>query len=119
MAWEVDYTDEFEKWWGSLGEGEQNDVAASVGLLKERGPSLPFPFSSGIDGSRHNHMRELRIQHAGEPYRVLYAFDPRRAAILLIGGNKQGNARWYEEYIPIADDLYDSHLKTLHEEGMT
>ena len=51
------------------------------------------------------------------PYRVLYAFDPRRTAILLIGGNKTGNDRWYEEYIPQADRLYDEHLRQLREEG--
>lgn len=55
-------------------------------------------------------MRELRIQHRGAPYRVLYAFDPRRRAILLIGGFKMGDDRWYEKMVPIADDLYDEHL---------
>ncbi len=64
-------------------------------------------------------MRELRIQHQGEPYRVLYAFDPHRAAILLIGGNKTGNDRWYEEYVPWADKLYDEHLIELEEESKT
>ncbi len=63
-------------------------------------------------------MRELRIQHAGEPYRVLYAFDPRRAAILLIGGNKGGDERWYEEYVPIADRLYNEHIDRLQQEGL-
>lgn len=61
-------------------------------------------------------MRELRIQHEGDPYRVLYAFDPRRTAILLIGGNKTGNNRWYETHIPKADDLYDDHLEILKKE---
>jgi hypothetical protein len=61
-------------------------------------------------------MRELRIQHCGDPYRVLYAFDPRRAAILLLGGNKAGNDRWYEEYVPQADELYDEHLDELRKE---
>ena len=55
-----------------------------VELLAEHGPSLPFPYSSGIATSRHRHMRELRVQHEGRLYRVLYAFDPRRAAILLL-----------------------------------
>jgi hypothetical protein len=61
-------------------------------------------------------MRELRIQHEGRPYRVLYAFDPRRAAILLIGGDKTGSNRWYEEYVPRGDDIYDQHLKELENE---
>ena len=58
-------------------------------------------------------MRELRIQHRGDPYRVLYAFDPRRMAILLIGGCKTGDARWYEKIVPVADDLYDEHLEEI------
>ena len=85
MKWEVEYTDEFEDWWESLSEGEQEDISASVQLLEETGPNLGFPHSSGISDSKHSHMRELRTQHSGKPYRTLYAFDPRRNAILLIG----------------------------------
>ena len=116
--WEVEYTDEFGQWWNSLTEDEQVDVAAYVGLLEKNGSNLRFPYSSGINGSKHPHLRELRIQHKGKPYRVLYAFDPRRVAILLIGGNKTGDDRWYEFYINKADDLYDAHLKSLKKEGL-
>ncbi len=63
-------------------------------------------------------MRELRIQHQGKPYRTLYAFDPRRMAILLIGGEKTGNDRWYEVNVPVADRLYDEHLRQLRKEGL-
>lgn len=118
MAWEIEYTDEFEAWWESLSEEEQSDIDASVGLLMDCGPSLGYPHSTQIVTSRHPHMRELRIQHAGRPYRTLYAFDPRRCAILLIGGDKTGNDRWYEEYVPKADALYDEHLQTLIKEGL-
>jgi hypothetical protein len=93
------------------GKGASVDVV--VGLLEIKGPNLPFPYSSGIQGSRHAHMRELWIQHKGEPYRVLYAFDPRRTAILLLGGNKAGEDRWYEDSVPRADKLYDEHLEEL------
>lgn len=62
-------------------------------------------------------MRELRIQRKGKPYRILYAFDPRRAAILLLGGDKTGNNRWYKKNIPIADKLYDEHLASLKKKG--
>ena len=116
MEWEVEYTDEFEEWWTTLNEDEQVSVDASVNLLEMKGPQLLFPHSSGINGSKYSHMRELRIQHGGDPYRVLYAFDPRRMAVLLIGGNKGGNDNWYEEYIPIADKLYDEHLKEIESE---
>ena len=118
MVWEIEYTDEFGSWWASLSEEEQVSVDASVRLLEERGPTLGFPHSSGINGSRHGHMRELRTQHGGRPFRTLYAFDPRRNAILLIGGDKTGDNRWYETHVPIADDLYDEHLQELRKEGL-
>ncbi|MDR1229258.1 MAG: type II toxin-antitoxin system RelE/ParE family toxin [Azoarcus sp.] len=119
MTWNVEYTDEFEAWWNTLTVTEQEAIDAAVGLLIERGPQLGFPHSSAILTSRHEHMRELRIQEGGHPYRTLYAFDPRRTAILPIGGDKIGNDRWYEEYVPIADRLYDDHLQQLQREGLT
>ena len=118
MAWHVEGTDEFAGWFDRLNDEEQVSIGRVVNLLVEHGPSLPFPYSSGIATSRHNHMRELRIQHEGRPYRVLYAFDPRRAAILLLGGNKTGNDRWYEEQVPNADRLYDEYLRELEREGL-
>lgn len=64
-------------------------------------------------------MKELRIQHAGRPCRVLFAFDPGRCAILLVGGDKTGNDRWYEEFVPVADRLFDEHLAALKREEQT
>lgn len=116
MPWDVEYTDAFELWWNDLSEEEQESVDASVRLLEARGPHLPFPHSSAVATSRHSHMRELRIQHQGRPYRVLYAFDPRRKAILLLGGDKTGDDRWYEANVPVADRLYDEHLELLRKE---
>ncbi len=113
MAWAVEFTDEFEGWWNGLSEDEQVDVDAKVRLLEELGPALGRPHVDTVQGSRHANMKELRIQHAGRPYRVLFAFDPRRCAILLLGGDKTGNASWYDENIPIADRLYDDHLRTV------
>ena len=118
MKWEVAYTDEFGLWWAGLSEEEQISVAASVRLLEERGPSLGFPHSSGIKGLKHGHMRELRTQHLGRPYRTLYAFDPLRNAILLIGADKTGDDRWYEKNVPVADRLYEEHLRQLRKEGL-
>ena len=117
-AWEVEYTDELGSWWAGLTEAEQVSIDASVRLLEAKGPTLGFPHSSGINGSRHAHMRELRVQHQGRPYRLLYAFDPRRIAILLIGGDKTGDGRWYEVFVPRADDLYDLHLEVSRKEGL-
>lgn len=118
MTWEVEYTDEFGSWWESLSEGEQESVRVSVDLLQELGPGLRFPHSSGIRGSRYSHLRELRVQHRGRPFRVLYAFDPRRTAILLIGGDKTGDGRWYESFVPVAERLYDEHIAALKREGL-
>ena len=116
VPWEVEFTAEFGQWWDGLSLGEQKSVDFTVTLLQEVGPTLRMPHSSGIGTSRHAHMRELRIQHEGRPYRVLYAFDPRRAAILLIGGDKTGNDQWYEKYVPLADSIYDQHLRELENE---
>jgi hypothetical protein len=118
VTWDVEYTDEFGEWWAGLTESQQDRVAATIHLLAARGPSLPFPYSSGVNGSRHEHMRELRVQSRGSPLRILYAFDPRRTAILLIGGDKTGNDRFYEQYVPLADALYDTHLEELRSEGL-
>jgi hypothetical protein len=63
-------------------------------------------------------MRELRVQSGGEPLRIFYAFDPRRTAILLIGGNKAGDDRFYERMTPLADRLYDSYLDEIKREGL-
>jgi len=119
MAWDVEYTDEFETWWISeVDNAGRESVAAYIALLEERGPALEYPYSSGIRRSRYSHLRELRIQHEGRPYRVLYAFDPRRTAILLIGGTKKGDDRWYEVNVPLAEKLYATHLEQLMEEGL-
>lgn len=117
MACEVEFTDEFQEWWDNLTEAEQVSIAASVGLLEAAGVNLKHPHSSGINGSKHGHMRELRTQHEGRPYRTLYAFNPLRNAILLIGGDKTGDDRWYEKNVPLADKLYDVHLEELKKEG--
>ena len=95
---------------------EQAQVDAYVRRLELRGPDLSFPHSRKINGSRHNHMRELRVQSHGDPIRVFYAFDPTRIAILLIGGAKAGNDRFYEAMIPLADRLYDEHIAELKAE---
>ena len=118
MAWDVEYTNEFGDWWAGLAEGEQEDITAVVELLAEHGPGLRFPYSSGVTGSCHGHIRELRVQSSGRPVRVFYAFDPRRTAVLLIGGDKTGDDRFYKRFVSLADRLYDEYLKELKEEGL-
>ena len=115
MAWDIEVTDEFAGWWDGLSNEERKSVAAVVDLLEEFGPALRRPHAGHITTSRHANMKELVIQHAGPPYRVLFAFDTRRSGLLLIGGDKTGNDRWYEEFVPVADKLFDQHIATLKE----
>jgi hypothetical protein len=109
MPAEVVVTAEFVFWWDGLTEAEQASVSAVVKLLELFGATLGFPHSSAIAGSKK--LRELRVQHCGEPYRVLYAFDPARKAILLMGGNKTGKDRWYEQNIRLAEGILDEYLR--------
>ena len=95
MAWEVEYTDEFGGWWENLDADEQESLYAAVILLETLGPSLRYPHTSGVETSRHGHMRELRVQHQGPV-----------------------NDRWYEEFVPRADRLYNRHIETLQQEGL-
>lgn len=114
--WEVEYTDEFGAWWNELREEEQDAIVAAVEFLEEQGPALGRPFVDTVKSSRHANMKEL-IPMGGN-IRVLFAFDPRRMAILLIGGDKTNRwDEWYETMVPLADDLYDEHLRALREEG--
>ena len=108
--WKIVVTDQFKEWYDRLTDPEAEAVTAVVDLLAELGPQLGYPYSSSIRQSRHSHMRELRVQHAGRPYRVLYAFDPQRTAVLLLGGEKTGDDRWYGRSVPEADRLYDDYL---------
>ena len=116
--WEVEFTDEFEVWWDALDADEQESILASVDMLREMGPKLARPHADTIKGSAHKNMKELRTQHQGRPIRTFFAFDPRRNAILLIGGDKTGNDHFYQEMIPIADRLYDEHLEQIKKEGL-
>ena len=118
MSWEVEYTDEFGTWWQTLDVDEQERTAIAVEILADRGPALGRPWVDTLEASRHVHMKELRPR--GGYLRVLFAFDPRRAAILLVGGDKTGQwTAWYARAIPAADDLYDEHLAELRQEGET
>ena len=115
MPWNVEAADEYVLWWNGLSEAEQISVDAYIRLVEHYGPALTRPYSDTVKNSKHKNMKELRVQHQGKPYRILYAFDPKRTAILLIGGNKTGKKRWYDTFISIADQLFDEHLKDCKE----
>ena len=116
MAWEVEFTDEFEAWWADLAQAEQEEINAKVDLLQERGPILPRPHADRIESSRHSNMKELRGKVDERYLRVLFAFDPRSTALLLIGGDKTDDLTWYDKFVPIADNLFDDHLRELEQE---
>jgi hypothetical protein len=105
---EVVATDEFRDWYQSLDDGDSRAVTRAVDRLELLGVALPFPYSSAIVGSRHA-LRELRAQSGGRPLRVLYVFDPRRDAVLLLGGDKTGDDRFYERMIPTAERIWDAY----------
>ena len=117
-VWEVEVTDQFLAWWAELSIEQQAALAVRVELLAQRGPSLGRPAVDRIESSRHHNMKELRASE-GATLRVLFMFDPRRQAILLLGGDKSGLwNEWYEWAVPAADDLYDKYIEELHEEGL-
>jgi len=114
MAWEVEGTDQFADWYGSLEAHAQERVDYVVGKLEEDGPQLGRPAADTVIGSRFPNMKELRTNN--QPIRVFFAFDPRRVAILLIGGDKSNAPLFYDRMIPIADELFGEHLADLEAE---
>lgn len=116
MAWTVEGTDQVAEWYWGLSDEEQEPIDAAVELLEELGPALRRPVVGEIQASKIKNMKELIPP--GETTRILFVFDPRRTAILLVGGDKSGEwAEWYRTAIPRAERLYDEHLDELRKEG--
>jgi hypothetical protein len=107
---EVVGTDEFQEWFLGLDDADAEAVVRVVGLLEAKGTALGFPYTSAIAGSRYS-LRELRVQSGGRPLRVFYAFDPKRQAVLLIGGDKTGDERFYERMVPRAEVIWEQYLQ--------
>ena len=117
MVWEIEATDEFVAWYDTLTEAEEDSVAKVIAQLEEHGPALGRPTVDTPRGSRLPHLKELRPP--ATTIRILFAFDPRRAAILLLGGDKAGAwQEWYARMIPVAERLYEAYLAELRREGM-
>lgn len=115
MSWDIYFAQPAEQWILDLGDTDYKAIMAAIDLLEEHGPSLGRPAVDRIEGSRHHNMKELRS--FGGHLRALFAFDPKRRAIVLLGGDKAGDWNsWYDRNIPIADDLYDAYLT---EQGMS
>lgn len=117
MAWEIEGSDEFQEWFQGLSDGERISVARKIDLLEQVGPRLGRPDADQLKGSRYPNMKELIVQHGGDAYRIPFAFDPRRAEILLLGGRK-ADKKWYKAAVVAADKIYKHYLEELEEEGL-
>lgn len=117
MAWVVDFCPEFEAEFDALDETVQDELYAYIARLEDRGPDLRRPFADRLEGSKIANLKELRFVVEKHEWRVAYAFDPKRKAILLVAGDKTGvnQARFYRQLIAKAEPRYDAHLKRLKE----
>jgi|SRR5580658_4088181 hypothetical protein len=113
MAWEVEVSDEFIGWYESLSQREGISVDTAVDMLEEYGPALGRPHVDTLRGSKFPNLKELRVQHMGRPLRILFAFDPRRNAYLILGGDKTGDRGWYIDAIRRAEAIYAQHLREI------
>lgn len=115
MAWTVRFGDEFEVEFGDLSQLVQDELIAQAGVLEQFGPQLGRPRVDTLNGSKHANMKELRFEADDGVWRVAFAFDPRREAILLVAGDKSGGSekRFYRKLIEKADGRFDAHLAKL------
>jgi len=113
MCWEVEVSDEFRDWYCGLLQDERVSVAAVVEIVELNGPELGRPYVDTLKGSTFPNMKELRVQHRGRPFRILFPFDLRRNAYLILGGDKTGDKNWHIEAIHRAEAIYAQHLKEL------
>jgi hypothetical protein len=117
-VWDIEYTDQFEEWWEGLNENDQERIDAVISILEARGPALGRPAVGEVAGSRIKNLKELIPR--GSAIRILFVFDPRRTAILLLGADKaeHGWKAWYSGAIEQAERLYEDHLEELRKEGL-
>jgi hypothetical protein len=115
MTWEVEVSNEFLEWYDALNVDEWESVNSVVGKLEQFGPTLGRPYVDTLIGSKYPNMKELWVQHQGRPNRILFMFDPRRNAYLILGGDKTGNANWYTDAMRRAEAIYGQHLKEIGE----
>lgn len=116
-VWRIELTDQAIEWLDSMDQKDRAAMTGSIDLLEQLGPNLGRPVVDSIKSSRHHNMKELRS--VGGNLRALFGFDPRRTAIVLLGGDKTNDwVGWYDQNIPLADELYDEYLDELRKEGL-
>ena len=115
MTWQVHFHDEFKQEFDAWEKSLRSELAALAKLLTQKGPTLGRPWADTLNGSRYSNMKELRFSWRGAPWRVAFAFDPQRQAILLVGGAKSGvnQELFYKRLIRTADARYSQHLELL------
>jgi hypothetical protein len=115
--WTIERTNEIAAWIAQLDDDAKEAIYRNLLILRELGPSLGRPYVDTIENSKHKNMKELRVQNKRRLFRIFFAFDPDRNALLLIGGDKRGDKRFYQRMIPIADEIYDRYLKEKRREN--
>jgi hypothetical protein len=114
MAWEIVTVEYFDDWFLGLNASEQQDVLAAILVLEQFGPALGRPFVDSLKGTKKvKNLKELRVQHKGKPFRVFFAFDPLRQAVMLCGGDKTGDKHFYKTMIPVAEREFLNYLQEL------
>lgn len=118
-VWAIEFHAECERCADRLAQDDKEALLAAISVLRDVGPSLGRPLVDTVVASRHANMKELRPGSTGRTeVRVLFAFDNVRTALLLVGGDKSAGWKgWYETNIPIADELFDAHQRSLDEEA--
>lgn len=113
--WNILQTQEFKQWYEGLDIPAKESIYEKILVLQEFGPNLGRPYVDTLNGSRHKNMKELRVQNKNRPFRIFFAFTPNRDGILLIGGNKSGQKKFYETMILLADELYIKYLEDIND----
>ena len=111
MPYELVLLDDFAAWLDEQEEDRRIKILGHLDLLEERGPLLGRPYVDTLKGSKIQNLKELRVQHKTEPIRILFAFDPKQQAVIILGGSKQADKRWYDTNIPVAEKMFFEHLE--------
>lgn len=114
--WKVVTLEEFRYWYDGQDDGSKEEVAGYLRTLQQYGPSLGRPFVDTLKGSTLPNLKELRFEYKRAPIRILFAFDPKQQCVVILGGDKSKDKRWYKINIPKAEKLYRKHLETLERE---
>ena len=115
-SWRVEFHPQCESWADTLEPSDQEALLAAIRILRDEGPNLGRPLVDTVEGSRHRNMKELRPGSTGRTeVRVLFAFDKKRKAMLLVGGDKSDDWKgWYRVNIPIADQRFAEHQEAIN-----